>query len=116
MVIYDVRSSTQPTILSAGLTVCTVHLDRLGSLSEETVRFYMAELSSAVRELAHSDAWDRGFDERVRRWLADPSGVPVKVSVVVALVAERFGVELNRTTSAVVAVMPQVPDDGIDAA
>ena len=26
----------------------TVHLDRLGSLSEETVRFYMAELSSAL--------------------------------------------------------------------
>jgi serine/threonine kinase 32 len=36
------------TILSAGLTVYPVHLDRLGSLSEETVRFYMAELSSAL--------------------------------------------------------------------
>ncbi|MFJ8591584.1 trypsin-like peptidase domain-containing protein [Streptomyces sp. NPDC093598] len=42
----------------------------------------MAELSPVVRELARPDAWDRGFDKRARRWLADPSGPPVKVSVV----------------------------------
>ena len=33
---------------TSGLIFHTVHLDRLGSLPEETVRFYMAELSSAV--------------------------------------------------------------------
>ncbi|MEV0639881.1 serine protease [Streptomyces sp. NPDC050619] len=42
----------------------------------------VAELSPVVRELARSEAWDRGFDERARRWLADPSDTPVKVSVV----------------------------------
>ena len=33
---------------TGGLTFSTVHLDRLGSLPEETVKFYMAELSSAL--------------------------------------------------------------------
>jgi len=33
---------------TSGLIFHTVHLDRLGSLPEETVRFYMAELSSAL--------------------------------------------------------------------
>lgn len=42
----------------------------------------MAELSPVVGELARPGAWDRDFDERARRWLADPSGTPVKVSVV----------------------------------
>ena len=28
--------------------VCTVHLDRLSNLPEETVKFHMAELSSAL--------------------------------------------------------------------
>jgi hypothetical protein len=42
----------------------------------------MAELSPLVRELARPDAWDRRFGERARRWLADPSRTPVKVSVV----------------------------------
>lgn len=30
------------------LKCAAVHLERLGSLNEETVRFYMAELSSAL--------------------------------------------------------------------
>ncbi|MEU0194802.1 serine protease [Streptomyces afghaniensis] len=42
----------------------------------------MAELSPVVRALARPDAWDRRFGERARRWLADPCGTPVKVSVV----------------------------------
>ncbi|MDK1342580.1 serine protease [Streptomyces sp. 378] len=42
----------------------------------------MADISPTVREMARPDAWDRGFDRRTRHWLADPSGTPVKVSVV----------------------------------
>ncbi|MCD9880100.1 trypsin-like serine peptidase [Streptomyces guryensis] len=42
----------------------------------------LAQLSPEVGELAHPAAWDRDFDERARRWLADPSDTPVKVSVV----------------------------------
>ena len=37
-----------PDVMRRFLCVVIVHLERLGSLTEETVRFYVAEISSAL--------------------------------------------------------------------
>ncbi|WP_159674491.1 S1 family peptidase [Streptomyces mexicanus] len=42
----------------------------------------IAELSPVVAGLSDPAAWDRPFEDRVRRWFADPDEGPVKVSVV----------------------------------
>lgn len=47
MVTSDVRPQSES--LDCPLTyMSSVHLERLGSLSEETVRFYVAEIGSAL--------------------------------------------------------------------
>ncbi|MFE6288078.1 serine protease [Streptomyces sp. NPDC057877] len=63
----------------------------LGELLPETNRLAfsylipvdrIAELSPVVKELSSPYAWDRGFEERLTRWLDDPDDDPVKITVV----------------------------------
>jgi Trypsin-like peptidase domain len=42
----------------------------------------IAELSPVIKELSSPSAWDRRFEERVRKWFEDPDEDPVKITVV----------------------------------
>jgi hypothetical protein len=42
----------------------------------------IAELSPTVKELIGPDAWDHGFEDRLRTWFDDPDEDPVKITVV----------------------------------